>query len=212
MQTLDYLMIAAGYFSGSIPIGLIIFYFLKKDDVRKHGSKNIGATNVARSAGIIPGIITLILDIMKGFLPVAVCGWYSLYNNEWTVAFVAVAAVLGHMFPIWLLFKGGKGVATALGVFLALNWIVTLCTMVIFIISFLTSKIVSLSSLIASGAFVILSFTLGSLLGMTINLQIGALVCGIFIFIKHQENIKRLIAGSEKKLSTKRAKGNEEES
>jgi glycerol-3-phosphate acyltransferase PlsY len=205
-STIDYIMIAIGYLAGSIPVGLIIFYFLKGDDVRKYGSKNIGATNVARNAGILPGVITLILDILKGFLPVAACAWISVTPGGWTIAFVAVAAIVGHMFPIWLLFRGGKGVATGLGVFLGLSWQVTLMALVMFILSFLAFKIVSLSSLVATASFVIFAYIFGTWLGIPLGIQIAALVAGILIFLKHYENIGRIIHGEEKKLFSREKK------
>lgn len=203
MQLIEIIMIVAAYISGSIPFGKVIYFLLKKDDITKHGSGNIGATNVARNAGKIPGIITLLLDILKGLLPVLACGWVGISADSWTITYVAIAAILGHMFPVWLGFKGGKGVATALGVFLALSWQITLMVLAVFIISFVVTRIVSLSSLIAVASFAVLIFALGSFSNITLNLQIAGLVTAILIFIKHHENISRLLAGTEKKLSTK---------
>jgi glycerol-3-phosphate acyltransferase PlsY len=205
-STVDFVMITVGYLAGSIPVGLIIFYLLKGDDVRKYGSKNIGATNVARNAGVLPGVVTLILDILKGFLPVAACAWITVSPGGWTIAIVAVAAIVGHMFPIWLLFRGGKGVATGLGVFLGLSWQVTLMALGMFILSFLIFRLVSLSSLVATASFVVFSFIFGSWLGIPLGIQIAALVACVLVFIKHYENIGRMVCGEEKKLFSGRKK------
>ena len=203
MQIIEIVMIVAAYIAGSIPFGKVVFFLLKKDDITKHGSGNIGATNVARNAGKIPGLLTLILDILKGLLPVLICTWVGIVADSWTVTYVAVAAIVGHMFPIWLGFKGGKGVATALGVFLALSWQATLMAIAIFIVFFIIFRIVSLSSLVAVGCFSLLTFLLGDYFQITFNLQIAGLITAFLIFVKHHENIGRLIAGTEKKLSTK---------
>lgn len=196
-------MIVVAYIAGSIPFGKLVYFLIKKDDITKHGSGNIGATNVARNAGKLPGIITLLMDVLKGFLPVVACSWVGIAADSWTITYVAVAAIVGHMFPVWLGFKGGKGVATALGVFLALSWQITLMGLGLFILCFAIFKIVSLSSLIAVGSFSALCFILGAYFGVTLNLQIAGLVTAILIFIKHHENIARLFARTEKKLSTK---------
>ena len=136
MQIIDFIMIAAGYFAGSIPFGSIIYFLTTKEDIRKKGSGNIGATNVARNAGKKAGIATLLLDILKGFVIVKACFWFTFTPalNEWTPALVAIAAVLGHMFPVWLKFKGGKGGATAVGSYIAMSWPVLLITATLFFI------------------------------------------------------------------------------
>lgn len=204
MGMTDYLLILSSYLSGSIPFGLIVYYLLKGDDIRKYGSKNIGATNVLRNAGAIPGVTVFVLDVLKGFLPVFIAGFLGISSETWTITVIAVAAVVGHMFPVWLGFKGGKGVATAVGVFLALSWSLALFALALFIISVLITRVVSLSSLIATGLFALLSFVIGPWLNMSFELQIASLVVSSLIFVKHHENIKRLIQGTEKRITSKK--------
>lgn len=204
MQTLDFIMIAVAYLCGSVPFAQIMFFLIRRDDIRKYGSGNVGATNVARNVGMVPGIVTLLLDIVKGWLPVAACGWVGIAPDSWTIALAAIAALLGHMFPVWLGFRGGKGVATAVGVFAAINWVVLLCALAVFVVVILITRIVSLSSIIAAAAFAVCAFVLGPGLGMALNLQIGALVAAVLIIAKHHQNIGRLLAGTEKKFGTRK--------
>ena len=211
MQAIDFIMIAAGYLSGSIPFGQIIFYLMRRDDVRKYGSKSIGATNVVRNAGLLPGVMTFLLDILKGTVPIFACGWVGIENTSWTVAIVAVAAVIGHMFPVWLGFKGGKGVATGVGVFIALSWQLTLIGLVFFVTGFALTRIVSVGSLLGTLGFVVLCFTLGASWGMPFTLQIAAVIVGALIFIRHCGNIARLVRGEEKKLFSSKKKETEGE-
>ena len=114
----DLLIIFFSYLCGSIPFGLVISYIFKKDDPRSIGSKNIGATNVLRTAGVMLGLITLILDILKGFIAIKI----TLMLNSDLVGLSMTFVIIGHIFPIWLKFKGGKGVATFIGVLLAYNF------------------------------------------------------------------------------------------
>lgn len=202
MGLTDALLIVAGYLSGSIPWGLVIYYLVKRGDIRSVGSRNIGATNVARNAGLIPGLLTLLLDIAKGLVPILVTQIAFADLHPWTPALVAVAAICGHMFPIWLCFKGGKGVATGAGVFFGLSWQVALVPLVVFAITFFFSRIVSLSSIIAAVSFAVAGFAIGPYLGMEFPLQIAALIAVSLIVFKHHENIARLLNGTEKRLST----------
>lgn len=187
------LAILCSYLIGSIPIGVILAR-LKGKDPRKTGSGNIGATNVMRSAGRAFGIITLIGDIMKGFIPTLVV--IRLEEPNLFVAFIGLAAFLGHLFPVFLKFRGGKGVATATGIFLAINPLAILICFVMFAIIFFIWKYVSLGSL--SGTAII-PFTLACMkVPQTYILLSVFIACGIFI--KHKDNIKRLIAGTENKV------------
>jgi len=190
---INVLTIFCAYLIGSIPIGVILAR-LKGKDPRKTGSGNIGATNVMRSAGKVVGIITLIGDIMKGFIPTLVA--IRLEEPGLFVASVGLAAFLGHLFPIFLKFRGGKGVATGTGIFLAINPLAILICFVIFAIVFFIWKYVSLGSL--AGTAVIpfsLAFTKTPQTYILLSIVVA---CGIFI--KHRGNIKRLIAGTENRV------------
>jgi len=187
-------LILLAYLIGSIPIGVLVAG-MKGKDPRKVGSGNIGATNVMRSAGTILGIITLIGDVLKGFIPTFIA--IRLGVPASIIALVGLAAFSGHLFPIFLRFRGGKGVATGAGVFLAINPLVILISFIIFVIVFLIWKYVSLGSL--TGTVVIpLSFTLLKAPSEFILLSL-LIACGVFI--KHKDNIKRLFTGAENKVS-----------
>ena len=191
------LLILFAYLAGSIPIGVLLAR-LKGKDPRKTGSGNIGATNVMRSAGKALGIITLIGDILKGFIPTFIA--VQLGVPAFIIALVGLAAFSGHLFPIFLKFKGGKGVATGAGVFLAINPLVILISFIIFVIVFLIWKYVSLGSLVGTG-IIPLSFFLFKTPTEYILLSL-LIACGVFI--KHKDNIKRLLAGTENKVSCKK--------
>lgn len=209
MEPIEIAMVVAAYLLGSIPCGWITYRLVAGSDIRETGSGNIGATNVARSAGALPGFLTLAADILKGFVAVAICFWVGLSPESWAIAFAALAAVAGHMFPVWLGFRGGKGVATGLGVFLALAWHVALMALAVFVLAVLVGRIVSLSSIIAALVFVALAFALGEWLTITPNLQAGALLCGALIVARHYENIGRLLKGTEKRFSLGKSKSPE---
>jgi len=200
VESIEIAVIAVAYLLGSIPFGIIFYWLFRRGDVRAVGSKNIGATNVARTAGVVPGLLTLVGDILKGYLAVALCFIVGLQPDSWAIALAVLFALAGHMFPVWLLFRGGKGIATGLGVFLGLAWPVALIALGIFILCVVFTRIVSLSSLISTASFVFLMFALAPWFAITLNLQIGALLGGLLIFIKHYANIGRLLTGSEKKF------------
>jgi glycerol-3-phosphate acyltransferase PlsY len=187
-------MIGLAYLMGSIPTGFILGAWAGVD-VRKSGSGNVGATNVARVVGKRQGIYTLIADAAKGFLPVLIA--LQLGFSTTVVAFVAVAAFLGHLFPVFLKFKGGKGVATALGVFLALAPWASLVLVLLFVLVVLVSRIVSLSSMIAAAAapavFWYFSYS-AAVIGTSAFLA-------LMILVRHRSNIQRLIAGTEPKFN-----------
>ncbi len=191
MNTLTLSLI--GYLVSSIPFGYIIFFILKKDDIRKYGSGNIGATNVLRNAGKLAGILTAILDISKALIPILV----SLhYLPKEKALFVWLATVLGHIFPIYLKFKGGKGVSTAVGGALIIDWRVFILFILLFLITIFLSRMVSLSSLVGSitlpvGFFYFYKKPLFLLIPLLIT---------ILIYIRHISNIKRIIAGNERKI------------
>ena len=149
-EMIQVLLILFAYLVGSIPIGVLLAR-LKGKDPRKTGSGNIGATNVMRSAGKVLGIITLIGDILKGFIPTFIA--MRLGVPAFIIALVGLAAFSGHLFPVFLKFKGGKGVATGAGVFLAISPLVILISFIIFVIVFLIWKYVSLGSLVGTAYY-----------------------------------------------------------
>ena len=186
------------YLAGSIPFGLIIAKGLRGVDPRLEGSRNVGATNVARLCGLPCGLLVLAGDALKGFLPV----WLALGRMEPQWASLAgLAALLGHLFSIFLRFKGGKAVATTVGVFLALSWPALLISGALCLLGIAFSGYVSLGSLILAAALpVCLGF-----LGRPELLPLSLAVL-ILIFSKHRENIKRLLDGQEKSFLKNRQK------
>jgi glycerol-3-phosphate acyltransferase PlsY len=209
------------YLLGSIPFGYILVRVFTGADVRAQGSGNIGATNVARTGKKGLAIATLVLDAVKGF--VAVIGGYQyitwatrdlmikatpgfdrsdMYFNGAAIA--ALFAILGHMYPVWLKFKGGKGVATGLGVFLALAPKAVLIVLVCFMIVVAITRYVSLGSIVAAALFPIAFYYMQPRHGTPLNLGMISGVSALIIW-KHRENIRRLIAGNENKLGAKKA-------
>jgi acyl phosphate:glycerol-3-phosphate acyltransferase len=196
-----------GYLLGSIPFGLIFAKTLGGKDVREHGSGNIGATNVSRVVGPVAGILTLFMDTAKG----AAAVWLAARLSEdaaIAMMFAGIAALLGHCFPVWLKFRGGKGVATALGVYLALCPLAALVAVVLFVLVVAFWRYVSLGSLSAAAAMPLLTYILwapGHAPPLVITL--GTLFAAVLIFYKHDANLQRLVDGTEPKYSLGRAKG-----
>lgn len=195
----------AAFLCGSIPFGLLLVKLAGKGDVRSHGSGNIGATNVSRVGGKALGIVTLLLDIAKGFLPVFLAKRAGLSADM--LALMALAAVLGHVFTPWLKFQGGKGVATALGVILAADAYMVLLPMGVFILALWLTRHVSLGSILAAAMVPvspIIAITAYSPLGASLlkdrGLVLPWLALAILVIWKHRENILRLQAGTESKL------------
>jgi len=183
-------LLVLSYLTGSIPFGKIIAQ-KRGVDIQKKGSGNIGFTNTARALGFKPAIFVLIGDILKGFIPAKLALAFLSFEQ---VQIIVLAAVLGHIFPIWLKFKGGKGVATGLGVLIALNLKLTLIALSIFLITFLLTKIVSVSSLLSTWSLPILAYLIYP------NLTLFLLTLAIIITLSHRENIARLIKGTENKI------------
>lgn len=189
------------YLLGSLPFGLLIARRVKGIDIRKHGSGNVGATNVFRVVGKGWGIFVLFLDALKGYLAVMLPVWFSAIPPENAfLVLIAVTAILGHSFSFWLRFRGGKGIATSLGVFLALIPIPTLAAFILFWIVFLFTRIISVSSLAAAFFFpvAVLLFTKEAAI-FRIVFPVSVLLA-FFVFYTHRANIKRLLKGEEKKL------------
>jgi acyl phosphate:glycerol-3-phosphate acyltransferase len=194
------LLIPLAYLLGSIPFGLLIVKARGGDDIRKSGSGNIGAANVARNAGYVAGILTLILDAAKGFAAVWIAMHLTHGNMRWMMA-AAVAAVVGHIFPVWLGFRGGKGVATGLGVFLLIQWEAVAAAVVLWIIVVAFWRYSSLGSVIATAALPLFLYVLYAPGHAPPDfVEFSALFISLLILVKHRANIERLIAGEESRL------------
>jgi acyl phosphate:glycerol-3-phosphate acyltransferase len=200
------LLILAGYFLGSIPFGMIFARLFGGKDVREHGSGNIGAANVSRVAGPAAGILTLIMDAAKGAAAVWLAARFTDHNAA-AMMLTGLGALLGHCFPVWLRFKGGKGVATALGIFLELSLTAALTAFVLFLLVVIFWRYVSLGSLSAAAAMPLLIYFLwapGHAPPLVITL--GTLFAAALIFYKHDANLQRLVDGTEPKYSVGKSK------
>ncbi len=194
---MDLLIIFLAYLCGSISTGMILAGRAGVD-IRRSGSGNIGATNVARTAGRTAGIITLLGDIGKGFLPVVVARFWGF--SEITLAGVALAAFLGHLYPVFLKFSGGKGVATALGVLGGLAPQAMVVPFAFFLITFVWSRMVSLASMVAAVVAPVTIF----LWSYPRTYVLSGLLISLLILVRHRENIQRLLQGKEEKFQTAR--------
>jgi acyl phosphate:glycerol-3-phosphate acyltransferase len=189
------------YMLGSIPFGLILGKVLGRRDVRAAGSGNIGAANVARVAGAGAGVLTLLLDAAKGAFPVWLAGRASGENAAMMMA-AALAAIAGHCFPIWLKFRGGKGVATAAGAFLVLCPAAMGCAALLYILVVFLWRIVSLASLAAAAAMPLLVYFLWAPhRAPPILVSLGTLFAAVLIFAKHHGNLRRLWRGEEPRFA-----------
>jgi glycerol-3-phosphate acyltransferase PlsY len=186
-----------GYLLGSIPFGVLVTRAMGLGDLRAIGSGNIGATNVLRTGNKGAALATLLLDGGKGAVAVLLARWLV---GEDAAQVAGLAAFLGHLFPVWLGFKGGKGVATFIGVLLAVNWLVGLAVCVTWLLGAVVTRTSSIAALIAAAGsgLVVLALTDGSLLILT-------LILTILIYIRHWENLKRIKAGVEPKIGAKKA-------
>jgi glycerol-3-phosphate acyltransferase PlsY len=189
--------IPLAYLLGSIPFGYVLVRIFRKQDIRSTGSGNIGATNVARSGAKGLAIATLLLDLGKAFTAVRIAQHIAPSNYDLAVA-AAVAAILGHCFPVWLGFRGGKGVASALGVFLALTPASALATLAVFLIVFGLSRYVSLASIVAAASFPVFGFHFAPF--RTPIVIAGFLFIPLLIIAKHHQNIRRLLSGTENRF------------
>jgi glycerol-3-phosphate acyltransferase PlsY len=195
------LLLLAAYILGSIPSGVILARLFGSADVRKSGSGNTGATNVARVAGPLAGILTLVFDTGKGTAAVWLAARLSQESAAWMML-AGLAALVGHCFPAWLKFKGGKGVATALGIFLALCPAAALAALLLFLIVAATWRYVSLASITAAAAMPLLMYFLWAPRhAPPLIIAFGSLAAAVLIIYKHDGNIQRLIQGEEPKFS-----------
>ena len=181
------------YLFGSIPFGLLLSKLLSKGDPRLVGSKNIGATNIVRTSGWKLGLLTLIFDMLKGLIPVII------FKNELVEqSFIILFVFLGHLFPIWIRFKGGKGIAVIIGCLFGYNFFYGLIFSLVWLITAVVSKYSSLSALVASLSILIIIYLDND------NIFLIILLMVIMIFLKHISNIKRLVRGDELKINLKK--------
>jgi len=211
MITLYLIVAAVAYLLGSIPFGYLLVRIFRGEDIRRSGSGNIGATNVVRSGAKGLGIATLVLDALKGALAVCLAALvagskYNLCGDFFQhpcapalrlMSLAAICAVLGHVFPVWLRFKGGKGVATALGAFCVLFPKVILVSLVIFILVVAITRYVSLGSILGAIAFPVAAYFMQNADWLSLFLASGV---SLIIVLKHHQNISRLLAGTENRF------------
>ena len=191
----------AAYLLGSVPFGLILAKLFGGGDVRKSGSGNIGATNVARVVGPVAGILTLLFDTLKGVAAVLLAVRITNDSAMWMMI-SAFAVLLGHCFPVWLKFKGGKGVATALGVFLALSPWAALSALLLFLVCVIFWRFVSLGSVAAAAAMPMLIYFLWAPHhSPPIVVDVGTLAIALLVIYKHDANLQRLVEGTEPRFS-----------
>jgi acyl phosphate:glycerol-3-phosphate acyltransferase len=189
------------YLLGSIPFGLLLARLFGGGDVRKAGSGNIGATNVARVVGPLAGILTLVFDTAKGTAAVWLAGRVANDSATWMMI-AALAVLLGHCFPVWLKFKGGKGVAAALGVFLALSPLAAVSAMLLFLLCVAYWRYVSLGSVAAAAAMPLLIYFLWAPRhAPPIIVDAGTLAIALLVIYKHDGNLQRLVEGTEPRFS-----------
>lgn len=201
-------VVLAGYLLGSLSFAVIVSRFMGLNDPRSYGSKNPGATNVLRSGSKKAAILTLLLDAFKGWLPVAlVLAWGpELGLGPEVAALAGLASFLGHLYPVFFGFVGGKGVATAVGVVIGIHGILALATVLTFAIILFFSRYVSLASMVAA-VFAPVFFLLGDGVAWqaTSTEVLSLLLMGMLLVWRHRENIHRLLAGTESKLGQKKA-------
>lgn len=202
---------AVGYLCGSIPTGYWLGKLLKGIDIRKHGSRSTGATNVLRTLGPIPAVIALVADVMKGVAAVAFASW--LYSSPimalqeppyasaetwrpWAMTIAALVAIVGHSRSVWIQFTGGKSAATGLGVLLAMSWPIGLGAAAVFLVLLVGSRIVSLSSM--AGA--IAAVTLMVALKQPVPFLLVTIAGSAYVLLRHRANVSRLLAGTEPRL------------
>lgn len=194
MSSHEIFFIVCSYLLGSVPFGYLIFYFSESKDIRSMGSGNIGATNVLRSKGKLAGLATLMLDILKGALPI-VYGRIH-FDLPWIVLLGGLAVLLGHVFPVFLRCRGGKGVGSLVGVFLVFYYPALLVFLLVFFLTLWLTRYVSLGSLLgASALFFCILFTQVVEASMVVFLML------LLIVFRHRANIRRLLAGNENKFS-----------
>ena len=211
MSVVTYLVIALiAYLLGSIPFGYVLVRLFRKEDIREQGSGNIGATNVVRSGAKGLGALTFLLDALKGYVAVAAAAWVldlhalQQVSLQSATAVAALAAIVGHIFPVWLGYKGGKGVATAFGVFVAVAWLPAVASLLVFIVVFALSRYVSLGSILGAVAFPVFAF-LAPHFPYEASMIVVILIVPLIVVVKHRQNIGRLIHGTEYRFGKTKA-------
>ena len=197
------IVVITAYFLGSIPFGYLIVRIRAGADIRQTGSGGTGATNVSRRLGKVAGVLTLILDALKGAAAILI-GRLILDESSGAITSVAVLVIVGHMFPIWLGFRGGKGVATAVGVFLVLAPLALAAAGVIFLIIVSLTRYVSLGSITAAASIPLFVWLQHGLVSPVSNLwatMCAAAISAALIIFAHRGNIRRLMQGTENKFS-----------
>jgi glycerol-3-phosphate acyltransferase PlsY len=217
MAALPLLLLAAAYLLGSIPFSFLVVKAVSGDDIRHHGSRNVGATNVARNFGKLPGVVALLLDGAKGYAAVALARWIvarpgwpfvahagdasPIYSISFWIALAALVAVLAHMYPIWLRFHGGKGVATGTGAFLALDPLAIGAAVLVFAIVILATRFVSLASIVSAASVpLFLRFLVHAPFWTTVL----SILISIAIILKHHANIARMAQGTERRMGERK--------
>jgi glycerol-3-phosphate acyltransferase PlsY len=206
-MTLQLSILATAYLLGSIPFGYLLVRFFRKEDIRAIGSGNIGATNVARSGAKGLGLLTLALDLLKGFVAVMIAKHFYPGSPSDIMVVAAVFSVLGHIFPVWLGFKGGKGVASALGVFLAIAPWAGLGALAVFLLVAFTTRYVSLASIL--GAAVIPVFAMLTNNDRSPVFIGGILFIALLVILKHHANLRRLLHGTESRFGSNKSPAKE---
>jgi glycerol-3-phosphate acyltransferase PlsY len=205
--------LAIAYLFGATPTGYLAGKLLKGIDIRQHGSKSTGATNVLRTLGTLPALVVLLVDVLKGGAAISFAGWFYPWvyalpsvspptaldlqtSLPWAVCLAGLAALLGHSRSIWLNFTGGKSAATGLGILLAMSWPVGLGAATVFGIALAIFRIVSLSSILA--ALTAIALICG--LEQPVPYRLLVIAGGIYVIVRHRANIHRLLAGTEPRL------------
>jgi glycerol-3-phosphate acyltransferase PlsY len=212
MNSIVYLILLsmAAYMIGGIPFGLLVGYAVARKDVRDYGSGNIGMTNVWRTFGPLPGLITLILDAAKGYLPVyaiaSVPGFTVQFDPlpvQGLIVVIGMLVILGHNFPVFLGFKGGKGVATGLGVLLAImqSWLAI--PVIIFFLAVAFTRYVSLGSVLGAASVPLVVFLSGDPRFDTVYYPAFTLVVALLVIVRHIPNLKRILKGTENRFEFK---------
>ena len=192
------------YLLGSIPFGYVIARLQGGTDIRTAGSGNIGAANVTRVVGPVAGVVTLLLDAAKGYLAVWLAAQFTGKSVTWMVM-AALLAIAGHLFPVWLGFRGGRGVATGVGVFLPICWPAVVAALVIWMLVVGFWRYVSLGSIVATAALPLLMYVLYAPGHAPPRVaSIGTALAAVLIILKHRPNLERLIAGTEPRFTLRR--------